>query len=107
MAYSPPTTFVDVTPTNGGSTTIPVSDGGTPLTLCLKHTSVLLTHTFVWPADAPDGQKVEIACPVAITTVAHSLATGAAAMGMITSMVAGAGGTYRFRGSNKTWYKVS
>lgn len=107
MAFFKGAVWVDITPTSGGSITVPTSDACTPLILCLNHTVSLLSLSITWPTvGVEDGQVICIASLSTITNLSHSI-TGGYIQGTLTTVLGGGSGIYRFRKSNTTWYKLA
>lgn len=104
MAHFPGAMFVDFAPTTGQTITVPTADSGTPVVMVISGAGLLASLIIAFPASAPDGQLVGITSKNIITLVTI---TGTV-QGTLTNLVAnGAGGIYKFRLSNATWYRIA
>lgn len=108
MAYSKGATWVDFSPTSGSTVTVPVSDAGTPMNVCINNGGILLALTISFPVTGvQDGQIVKIAAMSNITVLTLSVESGGVLQGLLSSLLGGGTGIYQYRLSNKTWYKFS
>lgn len=108
MADSPAAIWVDVTPTAGGTVNVPFGDPRVDINLCINNSALLTSLTLYWPvAGVGDGQAILINCASAVTLVSHTAGPGGSMRGGTSAFVGGSNGIYKFRLSNKTWYKFT
>ena len=97
------TTTEYVTPTTGFNNTI--ADSTT--NYIVEPSCTLATGTILMPASPVNGQKVTIASTAVITALTHSPNTGQTLKGALTTIAANGFGTWIYRSTNTTWYRVA
>jgi hypothetical protein len=106
MSYSKSAIWFDFNEPIPATINIPISDADTPVEVIVNNNSLLAAVTFVFPVtNVQDGQTVKISAKSTITLVSMNVETGGAIWGALTSLLGGGSGTFKFRASNKTWYK--
>lgn len=100
------TAWADFTPKSGDTVVIPVADAGTTVNVNLNHTALIAALTLQFPvSNVADGQVVMLYSKSPVTLLTMNAETGGALVGLLSALIANATGVYKFRASNKTWYK--
>lgn len=92
-----------VTPTTGFSNTI----ANTTTNYIVEPAGTLATGTITMPASPVNGQRVTIASKTAITALTHSPNSGQTLNGALTTIAANGFGTWIYRTTNTSWYRVA
>lgn len=92
-----------VTPATGFNNTI----ANSTTKYIVEPAGTLATGTIKMPATPVNGQEVCIASTAAITTLTHSPNTGQTLKGALTTIAANGNGTWIYRSTNTTWYRVA
>ena len=97
------TTIEYVTPTTGFNNTI----ANSTTNYIVEPAGTLASGTVKMPASPVNGQKVTIASTAVITALTHSPNTGQTLKGALTTIAANGFGTWIYRSTNTTWYRVA
>ena len=97
------TTIEYVTPTTGFNNTI----ANSTTNYIMEPAGTLASGTVKMPASPVNGQKVTIASTAVITALTHSPNTGQTLKGALTTIAANGYGTWIYRSTNTTWYRVA
>ena len=92
-----------VTPTTGFSNTI----ANTTTNYIVEPAGTLATGTIIMPAAPVNGQRVTITSKTIITALTHSPNSGQTLNGALTTIAANGFGTWIYRSTNTTWYRVA
>jgi len=95
-------TLENVTPTAG--TTITISD--TTKYYVMTPAGLLATLTVKMPANPIDGQEVVIASTQVVTTLTHQANVGQTLNGALTTIAANGYGSWVYKLSTTTWYRI-
>lgn len=86
---------------------------GSTLTLAQGYRDIIIdpagtlsSLTITMPIGVYDGQRLTIASSAAITTVTHNAGSGQTLKGGLTTLAANGFGTWIYRQSNTTWYRI-
>lgn len=91
-----------VTPSTGFSNTVANSTG----VYIISPAGTLATGTITMPAAPVDKQRVVITTTQTITALTHNPNTGQTLKGALTTLTANSSGTWVYRSTDTTWYRI-